>query len=155
MSNCIEFQRGTHRLSFNTLTFDVAAFHQEVDKHKDCGDPFRSTVKHSDDWYREHGTYDWFLTSRNCHFSRGDQDCQIDLGQGYSSHCWRDFKHVLIELSRFVRPGKKICLSFLLADEYDGFRSVMRHGVILPTTVEKEFPPYKPVSQPLTITKIR
>jgi len=102
MSNCIEIH--SNRLELSDTFFNVSAFQDWFNEQKDTDERGGST-----------GFY-WFL-KRNTEIE--ENKVVVRVGQGNSSHTWRDFKWLVWTLNSFFTfPFKH---TFQVADEMDGF----------------------------------
>lgn len=109
MSNCIVVHQNS--LVLKEPYFDVKAFHVWWVLQKE-DDPEHVTGKSN--WY-------WFL-KRNTEFGYGLENVTILVGQGHSSHTWRDFRWLVWELNWFFREYFQH--TFMVSDESDGFNKV-------------------------------
>lgn len=102
MSNCIEIH--SNRLELPGTLFNIPAFKEWFDRQVDKDESGMST-----------GFY-WFL-KRNTDIE--EDKVTIRVGQGHSSHTWRDFKWVVWTLNQFFTANYRHV--FQIADEMDGF----------------------------------
>lgn len=116
MSNCIHLI--TYKMTFSASEVDVENLLEQVYKHQNhksngttCGS------EHSDEAFICRTCY-WFLTPKNV--CVGGPSLIINVGEGRSTHTFRDFKGTMVLLNRFIKVG--LHFTFRCTEEGDGFR---------------------------------
>lgn len=91
MSNCISL--ADNRVEFQYGEIDSAKLEQLIAPHKEHGYP-----PNSEDWVC------WFLRD-NTSFDMGG-GVTIRFGEGQSSHTWRDFRYIILQLKEYMLTDK-------------------------------------------------
>lgn len=118
MSNCIQLHH--HIVVMTKEQIDVSALKARIDKVK--GLEKAPEWKPSDDGYMI-----WWFLADNTEFET-DGSVTIRFGKGRSGHTWRDFRALILTLSKYMKQEVKH--AFLLADACDGFDTVENYTVI-------------------------
>jgi hypothetical protein len=116
MSNCVEII-GANGLRLNEKWADIDKLRKDILETPENLDDIPK-----DDYHRQ---FIWWFIKFNTDFTQ--QTATIRLGEGRSSHTWRDLKGVFQYLGTLLRnPNEDRRVTLRMRDEYDGFREIFR-----------------------------
>lgn len=102
MSNCINIYNPM--FTFTCEQFDIPKFQKELENHN----------------HKEFECEDWFCWFLKENHKIIDDNITFYFGCGNSTHTWRDFEYVMLQLNQWFKQELK--LKFELSDEYDNHK---------------------------------
>ena len=121
MSNCIHFHNP--EVFFSAAEFQVSDFRSRCERLKSFL-PWK--MPDATDEERAEQYFVWYLA---CNSKFTQDGVMVSFGEGHSTHTHRDFRYTVEYLLAPYMKRNKVH-TFVLSDEYDGFKSKFRQMVV-------------------------